>query len=201
MHCNLQAAVEQLRRAVARVGAQKALLAAQLAAREPTPAPPAAAPAAVCDAGEPAIALPGRIGAAVPGNTAAAAGGGEACAAPGGVLPSGTGSCVEHGAVASQEPPAAKSALLPEDSCGDRILAWRGTVVAQEPSSENAKHSTGPEAVAAALARRVAALVAERRVLKALARLSLAVTTDVLTGAHTSGLHRGMRVRCGPHAD
>lgn len=39
------------------------------------------------------------------------------------------------------------------------------------------------EEAAAGLVRRVAALTAERRVLKAVARLSLAVTTDVLTGA------------------
>lgn len=45
------------------------------------------------------------------------------------------------------------------------------------------KTSASTEEAAAGLARRVAALTAERRVLKAVARLSLAVTTDVLTGA------------------
>ena len=184
----LQAAVEQLRQAVARVGAQNALLAAQLAAREPTPPPPAAASAAGDNESDaPDSNLHGYAGAHSPADTAAAAGS-KACAAPGSVLPGGTGTRAQHGSDASQKPPAARSALLPEDSSDAGALARHGTVVAQEPSGGSMKHVAGPEGMAAALARRVAALTAERRVLKALARLSLAVTTDVLTGARACRL-------------
>ena len=174
--------MEQLRRAVARVGARNALLAARLAARETTPPGPVAASAAAHDVSDASdVDLPDRAGAAAPADTRAAASGG-ACAAPGNVLPGSTSTCAQHGAEGLQQQSVAGS-TLPPDSLGDS-QARRGATAAQEPWKGSAKPSTGPEGVAAALARRVAALAAERRVLKALARLSLAVTTDVLTGAH-----------------
>ena len=176
--------MEQLRRAVARVGSQNALLAARLAAREAAPPPQAAAPAAADNASKPARELSGRAGAALPAGVSTAAGG-DASAAPGSVLPSGTTTCAKDGADAPQKPQAARSTLSPEDTSDAGALARPGTVVAQKPSEGNMKPLAGPEGVAAALARRVAALAAEKRVLKALARLSLAVITDMLTGAHT----------------
>ena len=194
---NPQAAVEQLRRAVARVGAQNALLAARLATRMPTPAAPSAAPAAADDSSDPGNALPGRAGAAPPADTPSAAGS-DARGAPGSVLPGRTGTRAQHGAAAPQERSVARS-VFPREAHGDAgALARRGAVAAQEPSGGDAKPFRGAEGVAAALARRVAALAAERRVLKALARLSLAVTTDVLTGAHELG-GRNMRRLCRAH--
>ncbi|KAK9831365.1 hypothetical protein WJX81_006002 [Elliptochloris bilobata] len=77
-----------------------------------------------------------------------------------------------------------------------RVGAQNALLAARLASVVPAAHPGAPEGVAAALARRVAALAAERRVLKALARLSLAVTTDVLTGgteaAHVAAAAGGL---------
>lgn len=185
--------MEQLRRAVARVGAQNALLAAQLAAREPMPPSQAAASAVAHDASDaPNSDLPGRAGAALPADASAAAGS-EALAAPGSVLPDSKVTRAQHRGYASQEQFVAGSTFPPEVFGDAGALARRGAVVAQDSSIGDTNPLAGPEGVAAALARRVAALAAERRVLKALARLSLAITTDLLTGAHASGLYRNCR--------
>ena len=144
----MQAAVQQLQRAVVQAAAKNAALAARLAAARPGP-------------------YPAHDAEAVGPSAAASVG-----SAPGGPAPSPRAAGDSATDMVNPRP---ADAVVAEPAVSEAAAATV-VMITQKPLA------TGEEA-AAGLARRVAALTAERRVLKAVARLSLAVTTDVLTGA------------------